>query len=88
MWFPLQSLLDSKSLKFIVGLTLQDRTTKSLMHLHKKKKPPSISAQFQVQYLTPVPQRTCTLNTPVPQHTCTPTHLYPNTPVPLTHLYP
>ncbi|XP_046892934.1 unconventional myosin-IXb [Hypomesus transpacificus] len=42
-----KSLLDSKSLKFIVGLTLQDRTTKSLMHLHKKKKPPSISAQFQ-----------------------------------------
>ncbi|XP_047444263.1 unconventional myosin-IXb isoform X4 [Mugil cephalus] len=44
---PKQSLLDSRSLKFIVSLTLQDRTTKSLMHLHKKKKPPSISAQFQ-----------------------------------------
>ncbi|CAI9531420.1 unnamed protein product, partial [Staurois parvus] len=27
--------------------TLHDRTTKSLLHLHKKKKPPSISAQFQ-----------------------------------------
>ncbi|XP_063057168.1 si:zfos-588f8.1 isoform X3 [Engraulis encrasicolus] len=40
-------LLDSRSLKFIVSLTLHDRTTKSLMHLHKKKKPPSISAQFQ-----------------------------------------
>ncbi|KAJ8277352.1 hypothetical protein GJAV_G00074260 [Gymnothorax javanicus] len=40
-------LIDSRSLKFIVGLTLHDRTTKSLMHLHKKKKPPSISAQFQ-----------------------------------------
>ncbi|KAM9848750.1 LOW QUALITY PROTEIN: unconventional myosin-IXb [Aulostomus maculatus] len=40
-------LLDSRSLKFIVGLTLHDRTTKSLLHLHKKKKPPSISAQFQ-----------------------------------------
>ncbi|XP_076134845.1 unconventional myosin-IXb isoform X3 [Alosa pseudoharengus] len=40
-------LLDSRSLKFIVSLTLHDRTTKSLLHLHKKKKPPSISAQFQ-----------------------------------------
>uniref|UniRef100_A0A671Q1Y7 Unconventional myosin-IXb-like n=1 Tax=Sinocyclocheilus anshuiensis TaxID=1608454 RepID=A0A671Q1Y7_9TELE len=26
---------------------LHDRTTKSLLHLHKKKRPPSISAQFQ-----------------------------------------
>ncbi|CAN9500413.1 unnamed protein product [Ophioblennius macclurei] len=42
-----KSLLDSRSLKFIVSMTLHDRTTKSLMHLHKKKKPPSISAQFQ-----------------------------------------
>ncbi|XP_064187765.1 si:zfos-588f8.1 isoform X4 [Anguilla rostrata] len=42
-----KSLIDSRSLKFIVGLTLHDRTTKSLLHLHKKKKPPSISAQFQ-----------------------------------------
>uniref|UniRef100_A0A673BIN0 Myosin IXB n=1 Tax=Sphaeramia orbicularis TaxID=375764 RepID=A0A673BIN0_9TELE len=42
-----QNLLDSRSLKFIVSLTLHDRTTKSLLHLHKKKKPPSISAQFQ-----------------------------------------
>ncbi|XP_039666987.1 unconventional myosin-IXb isoform X2 [Perca fluviatilis] len=40
-------LLDSRSLKFIVSLTLHDRTTKSLLHVHKKKKPPSISAQFQ-----------------------------------------
>ncbi|KAK2835514.1 hypothetical protein Q5P01_015998 [Channa striata] len=40
-----KNLLDSQSLKFIVSL--QDRTTKSLLHLHKKKKPPSISAQFQ-----------------------------------------
>lgn len=44
----LQNLLDSRSLKFIVSMTLHDRTTKSLLHLHKKKKPPSISAQFQV----------------------------------------
>ncbi|XP_029470020.1 unconventional myosin-IXb isoform X3 [Rhinatrema bivittatum] len=42
-----KNLLDSKSLKLIVSLTLHDRTTKSLLHLHKKKKPPSISAQFQ-----------------------------------------
>ncbi|NXY87892.1 MYO9B protein, partial [Alcedo cyanopectus] len=41
------NLLDSKSLKLIVSMTLHDRTTKSLLHLHKKKKPPSISAQFQ-----------------------------------------
>ncbi|KAG7514951.1 unconventional myosin-IXb isoform X1 [Solea senegalensis] len=42
-----KSLLDSRSLKYIVSLTLHDRTTKSLLHLHKKKKTPSISAQFQ-----------------------------------------
>uniref|UniRef100_A0A8C5C929 Myosin IXB n=1 Tax=Gadus morhua TaxID=8049 RepID=A0A8C5C929_GADMO len=42
-----KSLLDSRSLKFIVGLTLQDRTNKTLLRLQKKKKTPSISAQFQ-----------------------------------------
>uniref|UniRef100_A0A8B9LI16 Myosin IXAb n=1 Tax=Astyanax mexicanus TaxID=7994 RepID=A0A8B9LI16_ASTMX len=40
-------LLDVKSLKHLSSLTLHDRITKSLLHLHKKKKPPSISAQFQ-----------------------------------------
>ncbi|KAJ8344377.1 hypothetical protein SKAU_G00317060 [Synaphobranchus kaupii] len=40
-------LLDVKSLKYLSSLTLHDRITKSLLHLHKKKKPPSISAQFQ-----------------------------------------
>ncbi|XP_012931613.1 unconventional myosin-IXa isoform X3 [Heterocephalus glaber] len=40
-------LLDVFSLKHLTRLTLQDRITKSLLHLHKKKKPPSISAQFQ-----------------------------------------
>uniref|UniRef100_UPI00358F878E unconventional myosin-IXa isoform X3 n=1 Tax=Myxine glutinosa TaxID=7769 RepID=UPI00358F878E len=40
-------LLDVKSLKHMVSLTLQDCTTKSLLHVNKKKKPPSISAQFQ-----------------------------------------
>ncbi|MXQ93468.1 hypothetical protein E5288_WYG021071 [Bos mutus] len=44
---PVSNLLDSKSLKLIISMTLHDRTTKSLLHLHKKKKPPSISAQFQ-----------------------------------------
>ncbi|KAK9393957.1 unconventional myosin-IXa-like [Crotalus adamanteus] len=40
-------LLEVKSLKHLTSLTLHDRITKSLLHLHKKKKPPSISAQFQ-----------------------------------------
>ncbi|XP_069480762.1 unconventional myosin-IXa isoform X2 [Ambystoma mexicanum] len=40
-------LLDVKSLKHLTSLTLHDRITKSILHLHKKKKPPSISAQFQ-----------------------------------------
>ncbi|XP_052394784.1 unconventional myosin-IXb isoform X2 [Carassius gibelio] len=40
-----KNLLDTRSLKYVVGL--HDRTTKSLLHLHKKKRPPSISAQFQ-----------------------------------------
>eukprot|EP00066_Takifugu_rubripes_P018966 XP_011608232.1 PREDICTED: unconventional myosin-IXa isoform X2 [Takifugu rubripes] len=40
-------LLNVKSLKYLSNLTLPDRITKSLLHLHKKKKPPSISAQFQ-----------------------------------------
>uniref|UniRef100_A0A8D0GYY1 Myosin IXA n=1 Tax=Sphenodon punctatus TaxID=8508 RepID=A0A8D0GYY1_SPHPU len=44
--FP-QHLLEVKSLKHLTNLTLHDRITKSLLHLHKKKKPPSISAQFQ-----------------------------------------
>uniref|UniRef100_A0A3B3TDD5 Myosin IXA n=1 Tax=Paramormyrops kingsleyae TaxID=1676925 RepID=A0A3B3TDD5_9TELE len=48
-------LLDIKSLKYLSGLTLQDRITKSLLHLHKKKKPPSISAQFQVHVSPPPP---------------------------------
>ncbi|XP_044212401.1 unconventional myosin-IXAa-like [Thunnus albacares] len=40
-------LLDVKSLRYLGSVTLHDRITKSLLHLHKKKKPPSISAQFQ-----------------------------------------
>uniref|UniRef100_A0A8C1IQ84 Myosin IXAb n=1 Tax=Cyprinus carpio TaxID=7962 RepID=A0A8C1IQ84_CYPCA len=45
---PRTHLLDVKSLKYLSCLTLHDRITKSLLHLHKKKKPPSISAQFSV----------------------------------------
>uniref|UniRef100_A0A673LSY9 Unconventional myosin-IXb-like n=1 Tax=Sinocyclocheilus rhinocerous TaxID=307959 RepID=A0A673LSY9_9TELE len=41
------NLIDSHSLKFIMGLTQHNRATRSLLHLHTKKKPPSISAQFQ-----------------------------------------
>uniref|UniRef100_UPI00358DF983 unconventional myosin-IXa-like isoform X3 n=1 Tax=Myxine glutinosa TaxID=7769 RepID=UPI00358DF983 len=40
-------LLDVRSLKHIANQTLHDHTTKSLLHLHTKKRPPSISAQFQ-----------------------------------------
>uniref|UniRef100_A0A8C4YFB3 Myosin IXA n=1 Tax=Gopherus evgoodei TaxID=1825980 RepID=A0A8C4YFB3_9SAUR len=46
-WVFWQHLLEVKSLKHLTNLTLHDRITKSLLHLHKKKKPPSISAQFQ-----------------------------------------
>ncbi|XP_051738191.1 unconventional myosin-IXb isoform X3 [Ctenopharyngodon idella] len=42
-----KNLIDSRSLKFIMGLTQHNRATRSLLHLHTKKKPPSISAQFQ-----------------------------------------
>uniref|UniRef100_A0A803Y3E2 Myosin IXA n=1 Tax=Meleagris gallopavo TaxID=9103 RepID=A0A803Y3E2_MELGA len=42
-----EHMLDVKSLKHLTNLTLHDHITKSLLHLHKKKKPPSISAQFQ-----------------------------------------
>lgn len=48
VFFP-QHLLDVKSLRYLSSVTLHDRITKSLLHLHKKKKPPSISAQFQVR---------------------------------------
>ncbi|KAL0966531.1 hypothetical protein UPYG_G00296380 [Umbra pygmaea] len=42
-----KNLVNSQSLKHIVGLTLHDSTTRSLLHPHQRKKPPSISAQFQ-----------------------------------------
>nr|XP_055057587.1 unconventional myosin-IXb isoform X3 [Misgurnus anguillicaudatus] len=42
-----KNLVDSRSLKLIMGLTQHNRVTRSLLHLHTKKKPPSISAQFQ-----------------------------------------
>uniref|UniRef100_A0A3B4BYQ1 Myosin IXB n=1 Tax=Pygocentrus nattereri TaxID=42514 RepID=A0A3B4BYQ1_PYGNA len=43
----ISNLIDSRALKLIVDLNLHNRDTRSLLHLHKKKKPPSISAQFQ-----------------------------------------
>uniref|UniRef100_A0A4W4FT56 Myosin IXB n=1 Tax=Electrophorus electricus TaxID=8005 RepID=A0A4W4FT56_ELEEL len=42
-----KNLINARSLKLIVDLNLHNRDTRSLLHLHKKKKPPSISAQFQ-----------------------------------------
>uniref|UniRef100_A0A671RSH5 Unconventional myosin-IXb-like n=1 Tax=Sinocyclocheilus anshuiensis TaxID=1608454 RepID=A0A671RSH5_9TELE len=45
--FSVQNLIDSHSLKFIMGLTQHNRATRSLLRLHTKKKPPSISTQFQ-----------------------------------------
>ncbi|XP_029105096.1 unconventional myosin-IXb-like isoform X2 [Scleropages formosus] len=42
-----KNLIDASSLKLIMGLSVHDRTTRALLHLHKGKKPPSISAQFQ-----------------------------------------
>ncbi|XP_048844324.1 unconventional myosin-IXb-like isoform X2 [Brienomyrus brachyistius] len=42
-----KNLLTSSSLKMIVSLTLHDRSTWALLHQNKKKKPPSIGAQFQ-----------------------------------------
>ncbi|XP_051984429.1 unconventional myosin-IXb isoform X2 [Xyrauchen texanus] len=42
-----KNLIDSQSLKLIMGLTQHNRATRSLLHLHTKKKPPSINAQFQ-----------------------------------------
>uniref|UniRef100_A0A3P8YAM1 Myosin IXb n=1 Tax=Esox lucius TaxID=8010 RepID=A0A3P8YAM1_ESOLU len=42
-----KNLINSQSLKHIVGLTLYDHTTRAVLHPHQRKKPPSISAQFQ-----------------------------------------
>ncbi|KAK6303021.1 hypothetical protein J4Q44_G00273760 [Coregonus suidteri] len=42
-----KNLMNSRSLKHIVGLTLHHSTSRSVLHPHQRKKPPSISAQFQ-----------------------------------------
>ncbi|KAM3866271.1 unconventional myosin-IXb [Diretmus argenteus] len=42
-----KNLMDTHSLKHIVGLTSHDRTGRSLLHPHQVKKPPSITTQFQ-----------------------------------------
>ncbi|KAF5887555.1 unconventional myosin-IXb-like isoform X2, partial [Clarias magur] len=41
-----KNLMDSRCLKLIVDLNLHS-DTRSLLHLHKKKKPPSIGSQYQ-----------------------------------------
>uniref|UniRef100_A0A8C7J5Q5 Myosin IXb n=1 Tax=Oncorhynchus kisutch TaxID=8019 RepID=A0A8C7J5Q5_ONCKI len=41
------NLMNSRSLKHIVGLTCHDLTPRSLLHPHPRKQPSSISAQFQ-----------------------------------------
>uniref|UniRef100_A0A8C7J7L5 Myosin IXb n=1 Tax=Oncorhynchus kisutch TaxID=8019 RepID=A0A8C7J7L5_ONCKI len=42
-----KNLMNSRSLKHIVGLTCHDLTPRSLLHPHPRKQPSSISAQFQ-----------------------------------------
>uniref|UniRef100_A0A8C5BWW2 Myosin IXb n=1 Tax=Gadus morhua TaxID=8049 RepID=A0A8C5BWW2_GADMO len=42
-----KKLMDSHSLKHIVALTVNGRTSQLVLHPHQRKKPPSISAQFQ-----------------------------------------
>uniref|UniRef100_A0A8K9UUH4 Myosin IXb n=1 Tax=Oncorhynchus mykiss TaxID=8022 RepID=A0A8K9UUH4_ONCMY len=42
-----KNLMNSRSLKHIVGLTRHDLTPRSLLHPHPRKQPSSISAQFQ-----------------------------------------
>ncbi|XP_060729625.1 unconventional myosin-IXb isoform X1 [Tachysurus vachellii] len=42
-----KNLLDCRCLKLIMDLNLYNSDTRALLHLHKKKKPPSISAQYQ-----------------------------------------
>ncbi|XP_078143628.1 unconventional myosin-IXb isoform X2 [Centroberyx gerrardi] len=42
-----KNLMDLRSVKHIVDLTLHGRTSRSLLHPHQRKKLPSVSAQFQ-----------------------------------------
>uniref|UniRef100_A0AAZ3RFC7 Myosin IXb n=1 Tax=Oncorhynchus tshawytscha TaxID=74940 RepID=A0AAZ3RFC7_ONCTS len=44
---PIRNLMNSRSLKHIVGLTRHDLTPRSLLHPHPRNQPSSISAQFQ-----------------------------------------
>ncbi|KAK3567179.1 hypothetical protein QTP86_011772 [Hemibagrus guttatus] len=46
-----KNLLDCRCLKLIVDLNLHNSDTRALLHLHKKKKPPSISAQYQMSLM-------------------------------------
>ncbi|KAF7706039.1 hypothetical protein HF521_019293 [Silurus meridionalis] len=43
-----KNLMDCRCLKLIMELNLHNRDTRALLHLHKKKKPPSISTQYQM----------------------------------------
>ncbi|KAB5579657.1 hypothetical protein PHYPO_G00197490 [Pangasianodon hypophthalmus] len=43
-----KNLLDCRCLKLIMDLNLHNSDTRALLHLHKKKKPPSISSQYQM----------------------------------------
>ncbi|KAF4089449.1 hypothetical protein AMELA_G00066160 [Ameiurus melas] len=42
-----KNLMDCRCLKLIMDLNLHNSDTRTSLHLHKKKKPPSISSQYQ-----------------------------------------
>ncbi|XP_060783077.1 unconventional myosin-IXb isoform X2 [Neoarius graeffei] len=46
-----KNLMDCRCLKLIMGLSLHNSDTRALLHLHKNKKPPSISSQYQTSLL-------------------------------------
>uniref|UniRef100_A0A672ZLA6 Myosin IXb n=1 Tax=Sphaeramia orbicularis TaxID=375764 RepID=A0A672ZLA6_9TELE len=45
--FIKQNLMDMRSLQHIVGVTVHDRTSKTMFHPHRMIKPPTVSTQFQ-----------------------------------------
>ncbi|XP_034038626.1 unconventional myosin-IXb [Thalassophryne amazonica] len=46
-----KNLMDSRSLKHIANAAAHDRTSKFILHRDQSRKPPSVSAQFQVSLL-------------------------------------
>uniref|UniRef100_A0A672ZPJ9 Myosin IXb n=1 Tax=Sphaeramia orbicularis TaxID=375764 RepID=A0A672ZPJ9_9TELE len=42
-----KNLMDMRSLQHIVGVTVHDRTSKTMFHPHRMIKPPTVSTQFQ-----------------------------------------